>query len=45
MWRAIWARLMLLWFGKQLGLTDAERKAEMDRLRRDHPELFENDKR
>jgi hypothetical protein len=43
MWRAIWARITLLWFGKSIDLNDPERKAEMERMRRDHPELFTDD--
>lgn len=44
MWRAIWARIMLLWFGRSIGLTEEDRAREMERMRRDHPEMFNDDR-
>jgi hypothetical protein len=40
MLRAIWSRIMLMLFGRSIGLNDQERSEEMERLRRDHPEMF-----
>ena len=45
MLRAIWSRITLMLFGRSIGLNDRERAEEMERLRRDHPEMFKNDRK
>jgi hypothetical protein len=40
MLRAIWSRIMLLLFGRPIGLSDQERAEDFERMRRDHPEMF-----
>jgi hypothetical protein len=41
--RALFARLVLLLTGRSIGLNPAERHVDLDRVRRDRPELFNDD--
>lgn len=39
MLRAIWSRILLLLTGKSAGLSEAERAAEMEAMRRRFPDI------
>lgn len=41
--RAYWSRFLVIYFGKSVGLNQRERSQELGHMRREHPEMFNDD--